>query len=288
MICFHHNDLDGRCAAAIVNKWFRARKSLEGDQRGDIVFAELDYKDRIPVEKILADEEIAIVDFSFKPEVMVPILRRNQRVIWIDHHKTAAAYDYGRELAGIRDFTDKGKSGCELTWEFFFPAQAVPRAVTLIGDRDAWRWEHGRATAEFNQGCRLYDLKPESRNWDSLLIATEAMPDRVVDICREGHVCLIFRDSFCADYAKSYGFETEFAGHQAFALAIYMFGSEAFGERFKRYPLCLSFAYDGCKWTVGLYSETIDVGEIARQHGGGGHKGAAGFTCDHLPFKRKD
>ena len=66
-----------------------------------------------------------------------------------------------------------------------------------------------------------------------------------------------------------------------------MFGSEAFGEKFKQYPLCLSFVYMGNKWTVGLYSETIDVSVIAKKYGGGGHTGAAGFVCDTLPFKKE-
>lgn len=39
------------------------------------------------------------------------------------------------------------------------------------------------------------------------------------------------------------------------------------------------------QFTVSLYSETVDVGAIAKAHGGGGHKGAAGFVCDTLPWK---
>ena len=31
-----------------------------------------------------------------------------------------------------------------------------------------------------------------------------------------------------------------------------------------------------------LYSETIDVAKIAEEYGGGGHKGAAGFSTKHL------
>jgi nanoRNase/pAp phosphatase (c-di-AMP/oligoRNAs hydrolase) len=41
---------------------------------------------------------------------------------------------------------------------------------------------------------------------------------------------------------------------------------------------------DGSQYTVSLYSETIDVSVIAKKHGGGGHKGAAGFVCPKLPF----
>jgi hypothetical protein len=40
-------------------------------------------------------------------------------------------------------------------------------------------------------------------------------------------------------------------------------------------------------WNVSLYStkDDIDCGAIAKSFGGGGHKGAAGFQCDELPFE---
>lgn len=40
------------------------------------------------------------------------------------------------------------------------------------------------------------------------------------------------------------------------------------------------------KWNVSLYSTKpeIDCGAIAKTFGGGGHKGAAGFQCETLPF----
>lgn len=281
MICFHHNDLDGRCAAAIVDKWWRPREA-EGQRE---IFVELDYKDRVPVESIGPSEQVVIVDFSFKPEVMSEVFKRTDKIIWCDHHKTAANYDYGRELAGIRDFEEKHRAGCEVTWEFFFPDIPIPKAVFLVGDRDCWRWQGGVETARFNQGMKLYDTSPASPFWRVLL--DEGCHDNkslLRDITEQGRTCLMFRDSFCADYAKTYGFETEFEGHKAFAMGLYMFGSEGFGEKFKQYPMCLSFVFDGEQWTVGLYSETIDVGEIARKHGGGGHKGAAGFVSAYLPF----
>ena len=40
------------------------------------------------------------------------------------------------------------------------------------------------------------------------------------------------------------------------------------------------------KWYVSLYTskEDVDVSKVALSFGGGGHKGAAGFKCDTLPF----
>jgi len=46
------------------------------------------------------------------------------------------------------------------------------------------------------------------------------------------------------------------------------------------------------KWTVSLYhapgKEHHDLSKIAVIHGGGGHKGACGFTCSILPFSLKN
>ena len=41
------------------------------------------------------------------------------------------------------------------------------------------------------------------------------------------------------------------------------------------------------KWNVSLYStkEHVDCGAIAKTFGGEGHKGAAGFQCEELPFE---
>jgi oligoribonuclease NrnB/cAMP/cGMP phosphodiesterase (DHH superfamily) len=280
MICFHHNDLDGRCSAAIVWKWYNEKNY---DMKEPINFIELDYKDDVPVLKIAPGEKVIIVDFSFKPEVMHEVFKRTSDIIWCDHHKTAAHYDYGRKLKGYREFEEKKLAGCECTWLHFFPHKPIPHAVFLIADRDCWRWSGGKETAEFNQGLKIHDTRPTSGIWNAVFYESDyhAFSERV---CEQGRTCLSFRDSFCNDYADSYGFETEFEGHKAFAMGIYMFGSEAFGQRFYHYPLCLSFVYDGKQWVVGLYSQKIDVGEIARQYGGGGHTGAAGFVCDKLPF----
>jgi nanoRNase/pAp phosphatase (c-di-AMP/oligoRNAs hydrolase) len=46
----------------------------------------------------------------------------------------------------------------------------------------------------------------------------------------------------------------------------------------------MPFSFDGDEWIISLYSRNIDVSEIAKKYGGGGHKGAAGFHCKDLPF----
>lgn len=278
---YFHSDLDGRCAGAIAYRALR-----DQDKGAKIELIELDYKDEIRVKEIQLCEKIVIVDFSFKPEIMEKVLLLTKNIVWIDHHKTAFEYKYSEELKGLRD---NKFSGCELTWKYFYGKKEMPRAVELIGDRDKWACKYGEVTANFNMGMKVHDHQPKDEIWDGLfgLPAYFGLAE-VSEIIEEGKTCIKFRDQFCKDYCNSYGFETEFRGYKCFALGIYMFGSEAFGDRMKSYDICLSFEYLGDKWIVGLYSENkeIDVSKIAQKYRGGGHFSAAGFECKELPFEK--
>ena len=60
--------------------------------------------------------------------------------------------------------------------------------------------------------------------------------------------------------------------------------SDRFEGRIHEYPIVIAYYWDGGRWKISLYSEKVDVSEIAKAYGGGGHKGAAGFQCGALPF----
>ena len=55
----------------------------------------------------------------------------------------------------------------------------------------------------------------------------------------------------------------------------------------EKYDAMLTFGYRKGQWTVSLYSDRddVDVSVIAKNRGGGGHKGASGFQCKELPFE---
>lgn len=265
MLIFHHNDLDGRCAAAIMGR-------ADRDE-----FIEVDYKDEIPIEKCRG-REVAVLDFSFHPQTMARVIKVATCVVWCDHHATAKDYPY-QHLPGVRDFEEKGRSGCECTWNYVHPSTPYPRAVQLIGDYDSWRLEHQPQCFELTEGLKLHDTHPKSNLWRELFRG-----ERTAAIRRQGKAAIAYRDSYCADMARRYGYETQLGGHNAFAMNVYRFGSKAFGAKFNKYPICIAYICDGRNYTVSLYSETVDVSEIAKFFGGGGHKGAAGFVCVSLPF----
>lgn len=280
MIVFHHCDADGRCAAAIVKRWFftMPRPSQE---RAGIHMVEMDYKNRVPIEKIQPNDTVVIVDFSFKPDDMAAIQAKTEMgVIWCDHHNTAKAYRYN--VPGERDFNEKGLCGAELTYKFFFPRDAKPYWLNLLGDYDSWRMQHENECLPFYEGLKLWDQSPKKGVWD-LLFDEETLWQKIVE---EGKIAVKYRTNYCDDICNAFGYETTIGGQKAYAANIYRFGSQGFGERVDKYPICIAYIYDGKEYTVSLYSETVDVSLIAKQYGGGGHKGAAGFVCDKLPFKK--
>lgn len=280
MICYHHNDLDGRCSAAIVLK-----------THPECTMREIDYKDNPDFsEEVNPEEYVFIVDFSFKPGKLEELfaITHPAKVVWLDHHETAKDYKYKTpysesilNLKGLRDFSTKcKKSGCELTWDYLFGSIAVPEAVRLVGDYDCWRFDTEEQTNLFQQGMRLIPTSPNSPVW-KLLLAGGGV-DRVI---RDGLVATKYRDNFCASYRKSFGEEVEFEGYSCYTMNLSMMGSPGFGSEFNSHDIAISTVYQAGKWTVSMYSKEIHVGEIAKRYGGGGHKGAAGFVCTKLPWE---
>lgn len=85
------------------------------------------------------------------------------------------------------------------------------------------------------------------------------------------------------------GFDSDVFGVPCYCLNNLKSGSDQFGEKYEHYPLVCRFAYNGKDWVYSLYSNNkVDCSEIAKRYGGGGHKGAAGFTIDYSIFGNKD
>lgn len=300
-IVIHHNDADGRCAAAIVG-YSLGQKELE--------YIEADYAmlktswletllDKIERNYDTVDHVslVYIVDFSL-PEEAVKRLEQVTEVIWIDHHASAKNYSY-HHLKGLRDFTNKGRSGCELAWEYCRPDSHlsgefgnVPTIVKLIGDYDTWRLEYEGRCKPLVVALDAHQYMPDNPIWVKMFAGVNpseleaTIPQNLIE---QGKTMILYRDGYAASMRKSFGFETEFEGSKCYALNIARMGSMAFAEKMKTHDACLMFIYDGQRFTVSMYSEKpeIDCSVICKKHGGGGHKGASGFTCDKLPFKKK-
>jgi oligoribonuclease NrnB/cAMP/cGMP phosphodiesterase (DHH superfamily) len=253
---------------------------------GDQVFLHpLEIGDPIPWVSIEACAQVVLVDYSL-PLGDMERLAEGRKLVWIDHHKTSLA-QLGEAMAEIPGERSLEAAACVLTWQTFFPDVPMPWAVALIGDRDIWKMDYPETRA-FSEGLFQEEIEPSNdRLWRRLLRGDE---DLLRQLIERGRVLYEARLKSIKNIVSHNGFKTSFEGHDT--LVVNHPGNGDIGEYIRRAGFTLAYCYvevvrNGVlQTTVTLYSDQIDVSEIARKYGGGGHRGAAGFqfTRSDRPF----
>lgn len=299
MKIFYHNDMDGIVSAKIILDIMEIRTNISEKD-----FFAMDYTTEFPLDMIEEGEEVFIVDYSIPVETMKQLQQLSKRVIWIDHHKSAIEQykDYDKNILGLRV---DGIAGCILTWWYFYGRQVetenflkdypkninsfyrkeIPEFVRLAGDWDVWEHLYGQKTKEF---AICFSTKIHTPFDEQLNMLND---ERNLEwFLQTGKDMINFRDSWANIFMNRYGFETKINNYSAFLANLGNANSEFFGERIQDYDIIGSFCFDGENWTCSLYSNKayIDCANICKQYGGGGHKGAAGFVCKELPFKKEE
>ena len=284
-VCFFHDDLDGRAAAAIV---------LHANPNAKCIAA--NYEKPLPVGEATG-KIVFIVDFTpTSKDQFDAIVENAERVIWLDHHKTNIdKYPEYTDLAGKR--VANKPSGAMLTWGYCHPAEPPPPAVQLVSDFDTWTFAYN-ISLSFHDGMESLDCSPESDVWNSLLVNPDwtnpmfagrfekKAPWTVDDIVKRGQAIRDFLTIQSSENLARFGWTTTFEGREAVVCCTQDRGSMFF-DSVDGFDLMLSYCHNGEQFTVGVYSRNKDIhcGELAKKYGGGGHHSAAGFACKELPFK---
>lgn len=295
MICFHHNDLDGQCSAAIVHKYF-SKHPPPGDSKESLRYVEIDYTEQFPYELIYADELIVIVDFSPNdPDGFKRLLEFTHNIIWIDHHGTAIdkhkayidrvnaeALKLGNYpiIKGVQIEGDK--AACELTWDYFYPDQEPPRMVQFIGDYDTWTFKYGNETRLTQLGCKLHNTSVTSNVWDYWLESCYVPHSEL----QEGAIIQTFQKHQNKKLIRENSYTIIFEGYKTICCNT-QGNSQLFDSVLDQdFDIHMSYHYTNQQnWRFTIYSprEDINVSEIAVRYGGGGHPFAAGFVTDEFP-----
>jgi oligoribonuclease NrnB/cAMP/cGMP phosphodiesterase (DHH superfamily) len=216
---------------------------------------------------------VAIVDFSYKRPIMVELIKKAKGVLVLDHHKTAQAdlADLDSELPNVIVEFDMERSGAVMAWQYFHPGTEVPKFFEYLQDRDLWT-KRLPGIDEFTAALRSYPRDFEK--WDFLISGF------VSDLIEEGvSIQRYFRT--LVEQAKKHAFTREIAGYTVPVVNASMFmSSEVAGELSEGHPFAAVYAdtKDGVIWSLRSRENGIDVSEVAKKFGGGGHKHAAGFT----------
>lgn len=260
-LCIYH----GNCADGFTSAWV-VKRAL-----GEVVdFHAGVYQDDPPD---VEGRDVVMVDFSYKRPVLEGIRERAASVLILDHHKTAEA-DL-KDLPGVVSVFDMGRSGARITWDYYFPNEQPPTLLLHVEDRDLWRFAL-RKTREIQASVFAYPY--EFKVWDYLMNAD------LDQLAVEGEA--IERKHF-KDIRELVGVVTRrmtIGGHNVpVANLPYTLTSDA------GHLLAKGEAFAGCYWdtpagrvfSLRSTDDGLDVAEIAKQYGGGGHRNASGFRLSY-------
>lgn len=270
ILCIYH----GNCADGFAAAWV-VRKFCNEVLKEEVEFFAGVYQNPPPPVK---GKDVVIVDFSYKRPILEKIRQEAQTLIILDHHKTAAEDLAGFECAKF----DMLRSGAMITWDHFFPNSIAPRLIQHIQDRDLWTFQLP-GTREIQ--AAIFSYPYDFATWDVLMkLPTEELYKAGVAIERKHFKDINELLAVCKRRMK-------IAGHDVpVANLPYIFSSDAghimsVGEKF---AACYMDTPEGRVYSLRSAVDGMDVSEIAKIFGGGGHKNAAGFrtrcmNSDEIP-----
>ena len=222
------------------------------------------------------DRDVFLVDFSYKKEVMEVMLKTAASITIIDHH-ISAEQDLSELLENgkIKGLFDMNSSGAMLAWQWFNPEQQAPELIKHIQDRDLWLFKL-EGSREINAALSSYPF--DFKVWDKLMAGNK---DELETLRREGKAIERKLQKDVKELIASGVRRMSIAGYDVPVLnAPSSYVSDAghilsMGEAF---AACYWDHANGRSFSLRSSGDGIDVAEVAKKYGGGGHKKAAGFT----------
>ncbi|MBI2483628.1 hypothetical protein HYV71_00385 [Candidatus Uhrbacteria bacterium] len=260
VILYHNECFDGFAGA--WSAWKKFGKHAE--------YIGLEHDEDPP--KGLRGMKLYFIDFTYSNAHMVDIKASAQKLTVLDHHKsheqaTRIADEYRYSLT---------QSGCMLAWKFFHPKKRVPLLLKHIQDHDLYthRLPHTREYisyistlnfdfATYTKLARDFESSKKRKRVFELGALVRKAEEHMISKTLPNAVPILFH------------------GKKTLAINSPILYSELANALYSRLkaPFGVSWYMENGSIRVSLRSNgKIDVSKIAMEYGGGGHRGAAGFS----------
>ena len=287
-LCYHHNkDMDGYFSGAVLKYKYP-----------DIELRGWDYKDEVPsFESMRGYDEIILIDITFPFDILQELGTRTKLTV-IDHHVSFKKQVDNHLQIGHDVVTDDLKyitfeyiyddklSACELGFKHYFGY--VPPIVELVGKYDTWRangtneWEATVLPMKYYLYGKVNKPEDVKNYWfDSV---EELYHEDIIDNMLEiGKSIMEYERKMDESKTNSYAFERKAYGLRALCINANFMSSETMITKFdsSKHDIMIGFAYNGNNWGISLrgIEGGVDVSQIAKERGGGGHSQSAGFQA---------
>lgn len=256
-VLYHKNCYDGFGAAFAA---FHAFTDL------DTQYISVGYNEPFPELELCSN--VYIVDFSYPKDILLNLCELHEKVVVLDHHKTAQEMLQGIEHPKLTIVFDMTKSGALLTWEYFFPSRPAPELIQYISDRDLWQFKLPNSK-EVHEALVSYPM--DFSAWEHLSID---------QLKKEGVTCKRLYDSLVDKICEKVWIKN-IANYEIPIVNTSIAWSEVGNRLLELFPnakFAASFTIEKDMEMWSLRSrKDFDVSEIAKKFGGGGHAQASGF-----------
>ena len=237
-----------------------------------------------------------VIFFDYAPsDEQIQLLNQAAKQFFIyDHHKTNE-----QRLSSLTNVVFKmDKSGVGLAWEYFYPATStttstatpMPQFLEMIQDRDLWTWKIPKSRA-FCDGFFTYTVLTDTREesfelFDSVLNS----PEKFDEIHTIGEVLEKKKKKQIAGIvAKAVTTTYTYKGHTVCIVNCDHELASDIGHTILKthdydFAVCWRYNHATEEYWLSLRADgKVDVSEICKEYGGGGHKNAAGCTTKIHP-----
>lgn len=320
-ICIYHSiDLDGWMSAAIVKKWWLDMGLKAGHHPNNVwdwnrqsrvanpnitdnkdshylIMLGFNYGDDLP--DLSNYDKVIMCDISFPAyQMKLMNIQYESNFIWIDHH--ISAINDVNDMCNPEGLRNTKYAACELTWIYFFPNQEMPEIVRMLGRYDCFGHkgtDEEQEVLEFQYAARtvISNYKHAYYYLNSYLEGDTAV---IEALPQDGSAIYQY---LCTEAKQSYknGFEINIkeisfddGSHKGIINRKFIcinkerFNPINFGIDYHKegYDGAACFHYANGMYNFSLYNDNgkVDCSVIAKQFGGGGHAGAAGFRSSDL------
>lgn len=292
-----------KCADGIVAAWACWKRWGDAPE-----YRAMNYGYAPPAD--VAGLNILMVDFSLPAEQLHGMIAAGARsIVILDHHKTAQEalepfavastavgwYDYtdidglllSREWADVAApeiiaLFDMDSSGARMAWDFAFPGERVPQLVRLAARYDLWQFQPNTGDP-----AELLHLAIQA---GAMSIASMDALDQEFwagdEPLRRGTVIDTFRQPLIREIAARAYYRT--VGGVECVIAVecpYSLVSAVGHYLLDAHPAAPFAAMsvtgeEAVGWSLRSHDGRMDVSEVAKRQGGGGHRNAAGFRVE--------
>lgn len=249
----------------------------------------------------VTDKNVIIIDVAYKMHILEEIIKEAKHVVHIDHHDSirnnviTLASKYKNKFVSVYDAKE---SGISLVWKYFIDylegysdrSGKMPKFIKYIKDNDIGAWKLSNTHAFMVSLDVHYKLDPGEDNlykWDKLFDKRE-----IKKIIHIGNIYLRYQRSLVEDNARRYTLE-KFPSEQIYdehkdifkkagqyTVAVYngsgcpsgtLIGKKILADVNCDFVIMWTLHMDKKEYILSFRSEKVNVGEIAKLFGGGGH-----------------